>query len=239
MSKSFSPSRGFTLLEVMIASTLSLLVIAGAVSVGVYLQRRGILEERTMEAQNAGRAARDMLVPAVQRAGAGFGKARLNVGNNGGVLDQRYAVWVTTNAPFTGDSTFAPPTGVYAGLISDALEVWDADSARAVQLRNTDPACAGNVWDGTKVCAYNIPTDGGPASGSLAVVTNPEESTACVGLVGSARSSTTLAWAAGVPGGSLPSGAPCSTPASLGAVFTSGRSLLMPLSVRAYRVNWR
>lgn len=232
----FLRPRGFTLLEVMVASTLSLLVLAGAITVGVYLQRRGLLEERTMETQNAGRAARDLLVPSVQRAGAGFGKARLHVGGNGAVLDQRYAVWVTTDATFPDDATFAPPSGAYADLISDALEVWDADSARAVQLRR-DTACGNEVWNGSTLCAFNIPSSGLPAD-SLAVVTAPEEPTACVGVVGAPRTATTLAWTAGAPGRPLPPGSPCSAPATLPRLFSESRSLLMPLSVRAYRVNW-
>ena len=233
-------SRGFTLIEVMIASTLSLLVLAGAITVGVYLQRRGLMEERTMETQNAGRAARDLLVPLLQRAGAGFGKARLNVGGNGAQVDQRYAIWVTTNATFSGDPTFAPPTGVYANRISDALEVWDADSAQATQLANSG-ACGGKMWDGSKLCANNL-VDGGIPANSLSVVTNPALQTACVGVVGVARDSVTrtIAWVAGVPGRPLPSGSDCSTPALPPNLYGGGgtnETLLMPLSVRAYRVN--
>ncbi|MFP2928031.1 PilW family protein [Pyxidicoccus sp. 3LG] len=229
-------SRGFTLLEVMLASTLSLVVLAGALTVGVSLQRRGLLEERTMETQNAVRSARDILVPVVQRAGAGIGKARLNVGGNGVQVDQRYAVWVTTDALFEDDPTFEPPSGVYEDLISDSLEIWDADSTLAVQL-SPHADCGGSVWNGNTLCAYNVP-DEGLAPGSLSVVTNPEEPTACVGVVGAARSTTTLAWTSGVPGRPLPVNEPCFAPNTLPAVFTGKKTLLMPLSVRAYRVNW-
>jgi type IV pilus assembly protein PilW len=243
MKKPLAPSRGFTLLEVMIASALSLVVITGALTAGVYLQRRGLLEERTMEAQNAGRAARDLLVPALQRAGAGFGKARLNVGGNSGVLDQRYALWVTTNATFSSDSSFSPPSGVYAGLISDALEVWDADSSRAVQLAAAanPTACPSDVWNGTLLCGFDI-TRTAPPPGTLTVVVNPNASTACVGVVGAARSATTLAWTPGVPGRPLPSGSACTTAASINEVLGTGAGddvLLMPLTARAFRVNWR
>jgi prepilin-type N-terminal cleavage/methylation domain-containing protein len=245
MSQSQLRPRGFTLLEVMVASTLSLLVLTGAVTVGVYLQRRGILEERTMEMQNAGRAARDLLVPALQRAGAGFGKARLNVGSNGAQLDQRYAVWVTTNAPFTGDTTFAAPPAPYTHLISDALEIWDADSTRAIQLRSHID-CGNLVWNGAQVCAFSVPATA-PAANSLAVVINPEAQTACVGVVGAARNATTLAFTPGVVGRPLPGGSDCSAPAVAtpenAAIYNGGtggtQTLLMPLTVRAYRVNWR
>lgn len=233
--------RGFTLLEVMLATSLSLLVLAGGITAGVYLQRRGILEERTMETQNASRAARDLLVPALQRAGAGFGRARLNVGGNGALPDQRYAVWVTTNAAFVGDSTFAAPTGVYAGLISDAVEIWDADTSRAVQL-NANASCGNNLWDGTNLCANNI-VDGGIPASTLAVVTNPEWPTACVGVVGAGRTANSIAWSAGVPSRpALPAGSECSAPnlpADVLGPSGNNESLLIPLNVRAYRVNWK
>ncbi|MCP3144153.1 PilW family protein [Pyxidicoccus xibeiensis] len=237
MRRSALQARGFTLIEMMIASSLSLAVLAGAVTVGVALQRRGILEERTMETQNTSRAARELLIPAMQRAGAGFGKARLNVGGDGAQVDQRYAVWVTTNATFPGDPSFAGPTGVYAGLISDAVEIWDADSARAVQLRSR-LACGNAIWDGAQLCAQSVGVNAPPAN-SLSVVTNPTESTACVGVVGAARTTETIAWTAGAPNQTLPAGAPCSTVAASGNVFTGSDSYLMPLNVRAYRVNWR
>ncbi len=230
-------SRGFTLIEVMIASSLSLLVLTGAISVGVYLQRRGMMEERTMEVQNAGRAARDLLVPAIQRAGAGFGKARLHIGNLSGQLDQRYAIWVTTNAQFTGDSTFAPPSGVYASRISDAIEIWDADSSRSLPLTK---ACGGGVWNGSAVCTNNTPDSGIP-SNSFAVVTHPEAQVACVGVVGATTVGTTISWTAGVPDRALPGSSECASNTTAGPPYNPGapsETLLMPLNVRAYRVNW-
>ncbi|NMO16055.1 prepilin-type N-terminal cleavage/methylation domain-containing protein [Pyxidicoccus fallax] len=236
-------ARGFTLMEVMIASSLSLTLLAGAITAGVYLQRRGILEERTMEVQNAGRAARDLLAPAIQRAGAGFGKARLDVSGNGALLDQRYAIWVTTNAvaaDFAGDFSFAPPAGNYAHLISDAVEIWEADSSRMVRLSNR--CGAASAWDGDDtVCVDNLPAGTFPDN-SLAVIVNvvadqPAVQTACVGMVsGSAPGPNGVVnWRPGLPGRPPPPISDCDdqTPSQYG-----GGNVMMPLTVRSFRVNW-
>jgi type IV pilus assembly protein PilW len=238
--------RGFTLLEVMIAATISLLVITAAVMVGAQLQRRGYMEERTVETQNAARAARDLMAMGVQRAGAGVGSLPLAVGTTpAGTADVRYVVWPSTNAQFT-DGTFAQPTGRYAGLVSDALEVWETDPGKMVFLKE----CYGgsSSWVGSKLCTSDIP----PASlaGRVVAVISPEFPSRipiCVGVVSAVDATVSpptdndygLTWTPGVPGSPLPAGHPCaSAPASPTGTIWATRSYVLPLSARAFRVNW-
>ncbi|WP_205507686.1 PilW family protein, partial [Myxococcus vastator] len=86
--------RGFTLIELMVAASMSMVVLATAIGVSVHLQRRGLLEERIMETQNKGRAARDLMAFGVQRAGAGIGSVSLTGGRiPSGEADLFYTVW--------------------------------------------------------------------------------------------------------------------------------------------------
>lgn len=251
MKSRFAP-RGFSLIEMMIASTIALLIIVGAVSAGIYLQRRGLLEERTMETQNAGRAARDLLSPAVQRAGAGFGSAPLYLGAP--PQDLRYAVSVSSDAGFTGDPTFALPTGTYAGMRSDVLELFEADVARTMRLNTcgaTDVRTGGNN-NGPLCLERPAPpnTDAGLPASTPVVVTNPQVRAACVGVAEAGRNSggNNLSWTLGAPGASpFPASGPCSGTTPVPQVFTDVEAgfnlnndvLLLPLSARAFRVNWR
>jgi type IV pilus assembly protein PilW len=250
MRSHFAP-RGFSLIEMMIASAIALFIIAGAVSAGLLLQRRGLLEERTMETQNAGRAVRDLLSPTIQRAGAGFGSAPLYLG--GAPQDLRYAVWATSDAGFTGDPTFALPTGVYTAMSSDVLELFEADVARALRLKG----CSGN--DIRRSGNNNDPlcleqpappdTDAGLPANTPVVVTNPKIRAACVGVAQAGRNTpqpNDLSWTLGAPGASaFPATGPCSGPATgppsapTSAFYDAEDNFLLPLSARAYRVNWR
>ncbi|MBZ4415268.1 PilW family protein [Myxococcus sp. RHSTA-1-4] len=248
MRSRFAP-RGFSLIEMMIASTIALFIIAGAVSAGIYLQRRGLLEERTMETQNAGRAARDLLSPAVQRAGAGFGSAPLYLG--GAPENLRYAVSVSSDAGFSGDPTFALPTGTYAGMQSDVLEIFEADIARALRLDNcgaSDVRMGGNN-NGPLCLERPAPPDsdaGIPANTPL-IVADPQVRAACVGVAQAGRNSggnNNLSWTLGAPGAAaFAANSPCSGTAPIPPLFDDARpesdGLLMPLSARAFRVNWK
>jgi prepilin-type N-terminal cleavage/methylation domain-containing protein len=242
-----SAPRGFTLVEVLIASTISLIVLSMAVVVGVQLQHRGYMEERTVETQNAARAARDMIASSIQRAGAGAGSLPLAVGTNGaGTVDLRYAVWPVTNANFT-DGGFAQPTGRYAGLTSDVLEIWETDPGVLIPLKTCDGTSS--PWQGTKLCTSVAP----PASvlGRMAAVVAPEPSArtaVCVGVIGALDQTINppgdrdygLEWTPGMPGNALPGGHPCASyPASTnGTVWGAADIYLMPLTARSFRVNW-
>lgn len=244
------PPRGFSLIEMMIASTIALVVIAGAVSAGTYLQRRGLLEERTMETQNAGRAARDLFTPAIQRAGEGFGSAPLFLG--GANTEVRYAVWANTNAgPSSG---FAQPTGVYANLRSDVLEIYEADATRALRMIG----CVGSGTDsrlgGVGPICLDTPapanTDAGIPAGAPLVLSDPGVRGACVGVAQAARNvpsppavSNNLSWIPGAPAAtpfnasSFCTGTGADTSA-LWIANTDEDPLLLPLASRIFRVNW-
>ncbi|WP_163990435.1 PilW family protein [Pyxidicoccus caerfyrddinensis] len=242
-----SAPRGFTLIEVLIAATISLIVLSMAVVVGVQLQRRGYMEERTVETQNAARAARDLIASSVQRAGAGAGSLPLAVGTNGaGSTDLRYAVWPVTNAQFT-DGGFAQPTGQYAGLTSDALELWETDPGVLIPLKTCDGTSS--PWVGNKLCTSVAPPNS--MLGRVAAVVAPEPSSrtaVCLGVIGTLDQAVNppgdrdygLLWTPGLPGNALPGGHPCSSyPASTnGTVWGAADIYLMPLTARSFRVNW-
>ncbi|WP_163869411.1 PilW family protein [Myxococcus eversor] len=247
--KPLHPPRGFSLIEMMIASTIALVVIAGAVSAGTYLQRRGLLEERTMETQNAGRAARDLFTPAIQRAGEGFGSAPLFLG--GSNAEVRYAVWANTNAgPSAG---FAQPTGVYVNLRSDVLEIYEADATRALRMIG----CAGSGTDsrqgGVGPLCLDTPapanTDAGIPAGAPLVLADPGVRGACVGVAQATRNvpspggNNNLGWIPGAPAASAysPTSFCTGTGADTSALWianTDEDPLLLPLSSRIFRVNW-
>ncbi|MCY1016836.1 PilW family protein [Pyxidicoccus sp. MSG2] len=242
-----SAPRGFTLIEVLIATTISLIVLSMAVVVGVQLQHRGFMEERTVETQNAARAARDLIASSVQRAGAGAGSLPLAVGTNGaGAADLRYAVWPVTNANFT-DGGFSLPTGRYANLASDVLEVWETDPGVLIPLKTCDGTSS--PWQGTKLCTSVAPPNS--MLGRMAAVVAPEPSSrtsVCVGVVGALDQAINppgdrdygLDWTPGMPGNALPGGHPCASyPASTnGTVWGAADIYLMPLTARSFRVNW-
>ncbi|MCP3058576.1 prepilin-type N-terminal cleavage/methylation domain-containing protein [Myxococcus sp. K38C18041901] len=245
-----SNTRGFSLIELMMATTIALVVIAGAVSAGTYLQRRSYLEERTMETQNAARAARDFFTPSLQRAGEGFGSSPLYLGGAPGEL--RYAINVTSAAG--ASAGYVPPSGAYTALRSDVLEIFEADSARALRMNrcgsggsdarhgNTSPLC---------LTTQAPPgTEAGLPTGTVLVAADPQVRGACVGValaqrnitIPPALSSNNIAWAVGAPGATpFNNNSFCTnvSPSPLWEVNGNDEdALLMPVTSRIYRVNW-
>ncbi|WP_426757103.1 PilW family protein [Myxococcus sp. Y35] len=239
MRRLHSTPRGFTLIELMVAATLSMVVLAAAIGVSVHLQRRGLLEERIMETQNTGRAARDLMAFGVQRAGAGIGSVSLT----GGDTDVFYAVWSRNQATFADDPSFVPPTD--PALLSDALEVWETDPARMVKLVQCDlPATA--AWYEGRLCLGGPP----PAFLDNAFVaavfpgTANTRGWACVGKVTNLVADG-VEWTPGLPDRPAPTSGNCHPSAATGASPWSGTPrldeggmYLLPLFSRGYRVNW-
>ncbi|QQR45489.1 prepilin-type N-terminal cleavage/methylation domain-containing protein [Myxococcus xanthus] len=237
--------RGFTLIELMVAASMSMVVLATAIGVSVHLQRRGLLEERIMETQNKGRAARDLMAFGVQRAGAGIGSVSLTGGRTpAGEADLFYAVWARPQATFPDDATFVPPTN--AALLSDALEVWETDPARMVLLEQC-PLPATAAWFEDTLCVGGLP----PAfldNAVIAVVfpgTEDERGWACVGQVTNLVAEG-VEWTPAIPGRPAPADGNChpdavTLPESpwLGTREPrEGGMYLLPLTSRSYRVNW-
>ncbi len=130
-------AKGFSLLELLLASALALVVLAGGVGVATGLQRRSQLEQEVMSAQVAGRALKEVLASELAGAGAGMKNAQLTFS---GLLDQRLALNVlhepnlasAAGSLFPADSSFALPPAPY--LASDALQLWWSDLDTLLQL---------------------------------------------------------------------------------------------------------
>ncbi|AEI62643.1 prepilin-type N-terminal cleavage/methylation domain-containing protein [Corallococcus macrosporus] len=239
-----TPRRGFTLIELMVAAAMSMVVLAAAIGVSAHLQRRGLLEERIMETQNKGRAARDLMAFGVQRAGAGIGSVSLTGGRlPSGEADLFHAVWARPRATFADDPGFAPPDD--PSLLSDALEVWETDPARMVFLEQC-PLPAVAAWNEDTLCL------GGPPPAFLddaviAVVfpgTDDARGWACVGQVTNLVAEG-VEWAPGIPGRAAPAEGDCTlAAATAGSPWAGtqrpdeGGMYLLPLGSRSYRVNW-
>ncbi|NNB93096.1 prepilin-type N-terminal cleavage/methylation domain-containing protein [Corallococcus exiguus] len=141
MTPSSLRKRGFTLLEVMIASSLGVIVLATGLVVGTQMQKRALFEEQTMTAQVTGRAVKEMLTLDVSRAGTGMGNTPISFKND----DERSAITVwskpdlTTGAGTTlgADTTnYAPPPAGFPA--SDALQLYWGDTAGMLTLTTCD-----------------------------------------------------------------------------------------------------
>ena len=122
--------RGFTLMEVMVASAMGLVVLTATLSVGVQLQRKAIFEQQSSLMQGGTQAVTDFFGPMLQRAGEGMGNARINLGGT----TFAYAIQVTTADRFTGFPGFVPPPDAYADRISDSLQLRWGDATSVVPL---------------------------------------------------------------------------------------------------------
>ncbi|MET0403337.1 MAG: prepilin-type N-terminal cleavage/methylation domain-containing protein [Cystobacter sp.] len=197
-SRTCRGARGFTLVELMVASSLSLIVLAAALWSAAELQRRGTFEESLMEAQNTLRAVRELLVVELQRAGMGMGSASMVFGKNDKNLgnDLRYAIIVSPEERFDGNGLFpkddafkAPAAGeLYSDRVSDALQVWGWDSGAVDPVDNAigmiplslctqAPNAADLFRTGNDLCTRNLTAD---IKDRLVMVVKPESRTACI-----------------------------------------------------------
>ncbi len=233
---------GFTLIEMMVASAVSLGVLAGGLVVMAQLQRRAVLEGRTAATQGALTQLQDVIGAELERAGSGSGSARLSFG---GV--EKYAIDVKSNEAFASDATFALPPAAYtsggANLTSDFLEVWASDTGRAL---STVRCPSSKLRDGAWICT----TAAWPASmvGKNVFAVNPTMRRACAfevtAVVGGP---STHAVRVGDPHGAtaIPAGTLCaadfaaSPDAKVSEFWDSDELMLVPASSRAFRVNWK
>lgn len=234
--------RGFTLLELMVASAISLGVLAGGMVVTTQLQRRAVLETRTAATQASLRALQEVLGPEFERAGSGTGSGRLSFGTA-----SRYAIDVKSNEAFASDANFALPPAAYlsggANLTSDSVELWSGDAAKALSVVR----CPSNkVRSGEYVCT----SAAWPASmvGKNIFAVNPSRRRGCILEVkaiggGPSTNSIKVGDAHQVP--AAPSQSLCDTNFALnpdpaiGAFWDSDELLLMPAVSRAFRINWK
>lgn len=233
---------GFTLIEMMIASAISLGVLAGGLVVMAQLQRRAVLESRTAATQSSLRALQDIVGPEFERAGSGTGSGRLSFGTT-----EKYAIDVKSNSAFASDSTFGLPPAAYssggANLTSDFIEIWSGDAAKSLsvvrcpanKVREGDFICTASAWPASMVgknvfavnpskrrgCIFEVKAiSGGPSTYSVKIgdahqVTAPASNSLC---------DDTFA---------------ASTDPEVASFWNSDELLLMPASSRAFRVNWK
>lgn len=260
-------ARGFTLLELMVASSLSLIVLAAALWSAAELQRRGTFEESLMEAQNTLRAVRELLVLETQRAGMGLGSARMIY--NGDAAG-RYALIVSPQDPFDGTGWFprqagdtfvaTSPNAAYANRKSDAFQVWSWDSGAQDEYEDllgmvSLTACSGGTRyrSGNELCAINAPRG---LKGRRIMVVRPNLPIACVmrvtKVVEPPSGSTTGEWRIVVDPGfsdtdSDPPTDPCG-PLDAGVTPQDGQysfwvdnstgGYVLPMRGATFRVNW-
>ncbi|MBU8896358.1 type II secretion system GspH family protein [Corallococcus sp. M34] len=251
MMRRIGKSRGFTLLEVMVAAGLAVIVLATGLAVGMQMQRRAIFEEQTMMAQVTGKAVKDLLTTDIERAGLGMGNSPTSFGQN----DQRVALsaWTEPNLKTTvaqpslmADMGFSLPSGIYANMRSDALQLFWGDTQSMITLA----PCTGipSVREGgsDNYCTGpNPPMDLQPPTGQMtpALVVNPFQTgipplPACQILISSINSSSQKVNAN--PGTNSDTNDACSS-------TNDGRNKLdwrqtgwriMRTLGAAYRVNW-
>jgi type IV pilus assembly protein PilW len=268
MKQRVAGNGGFSLLEVMVASTISLIVLAAALWSAAELQRRGTLEESLMSAQNAMRAVRDLLVVDLQRAGTGAGSARLVFGSRpSGAADVRYAITVSAREPFDGtglfpeDESFALPTGPYATRASDAIQVWSWDTeaedaaGHAIPMLPLDtcptpPPSPSLYRNGDTLCMLTNPA---ALLDRLVLVVKPATRTACIMQVRAANEVTSapipywqVSVTPGLPGNPPPAGDLCSAPPAIPSTqytnfwqHDTAGAYIMPVRGVSFRINWK
>lgn len=262
MKRKVVTSRGFSLLEVMVASTIALIVLAVGMWGAAELQRRSTLEESVMGAQNAARAVRELLLNELQRAGSGSGSARMTVGRTMPAMapDWRYAINVSTNEAFDGnglfpaDATFGPPPVAYKSQMSDAIQMWGWDSevqdgtGKILPMIQLEQCSGVNlVRDGNTLCTKTDPT---LLNNRLVMVVNPSSRTACVmqvtSLTVNAVGASLVTFTPGLPGSPTPATDVCGTPAGAPPAgydtfwkYDSAKPhFIMPVRSVFLRINW-
>ncbi|WP_158626571.1 PilW family protein [Corallococcus interemptor] len=244
--------RGFTLLEVMIASALGVVVLTTGLVVGAQMQKRALFEEQTMTAQVTGRAVKEMLALDIARAGAGMGNAPIAFAKAGGGTDERSAISVYyrpdlktgTGTPFGADANFElPPVGFPA---SDAIQLYWGDTAGMIKLApcaNSKVRESKSSFCGTPVASAAMITPSGPASAIMVSGGNrpacPVSITAISqGTVGPPATPSTIT----VNGALLESPTCESTTSTHWAPKDAGdlvNWMALRLNGAAYRVNWK
>ncbi|GMU00313.1 hypothetical protein KH5H1_44330 [Corallococcus caeni] len=238
--------RGFTLLEVMIASGLGVIVLTTGLVVGTQMQKRALFEEQTMTAQVTGRAVKELLTLDVSRAGTGMGNTPISFDTN----DERSAITVWSKPDLkTGigttlgaDATFEPPPAGFPA--SDALQLYWGDTNGMITLA-TCPSLSRvreeDVATGVTFCTRPNPSTAlvDTTNPTLAVLVSGGNKKACPVLVDSVQQANAKlvikAATAQVPRSALCANKDLWTKAS-GDIENW---VALRLSGAAYRVNWK
>ncbi|MGV3621728.1 MAG: PilW family protein [Archangium sp.] len=228
--------RGMTLIELMIATAMGIIVIAGLVGTTLAFQAMGFQQQQRMAAQQSLRSASDLLTLRLQEAGSGLGNVRINLGQG----QERSAIDVVTNDLFVTDTTFAAAAAPYASASSDSITIF---SGRTEGLRST--ACCGGGGGACGTCTIRSSGETCMAFSPVGTVAQTDEvayvnttlGVACAQMVSAAPTPTRLATTGGVAGFSVPlSTDPCG---ANGQIWCSANTWVMPLDAVSFRVNWK
>lgn len=229
--------RGVTLVELLVSATVGLIVIGGVTSASLGMQAVSVRQQQSMNAQQALRAAADLLSTELQKAGAGLGNARLGLG---GSVTQSPIHVVSADA-FATDTSFALPVAEYAAFASDSVLIHSGRTAGLVQLG----CCAGLVGSCGGSCSYrtagvscmSVVPPATLTSNTRIVYANRTLGVACAHTVSAASTSPLLTTAPGLSTlGVAAVGTPC---AESSALWCTAGTTAMPLESVGLRVNWK
>ncbi|MBN8229230.1 prepilin-type N-terminal cleavage/methylation domain-containing protein [Corallococcus macrosporus] len=246
MKPSSLHDRGFTLLEVMIASAIGVIVLTTGLVVGTQMQKRALFEEQTMTAQVTGRAVKEMLTLDVSRAGMGMGNTPISFSDT----DERSAitVWHQPDLKTGAGTTLGADPGGYepppAGFpVSDALQLYWGDTNGMITLsacqgkdtvRDTTPS----IFCARPQASTAMVTPTGPA---LAVLVSGGNKMACPVSITAVTPGAAGTLSSFTINTALPQSSICST--TPGHWQKSGGDIenwvALRLSGAAYRVNWK
>ncbi|ATB44810.1 prepilin-type N-terminal cleavage/methylation domain-containing protein [Corallococcus macrosporus] len=249
-------TRGFTLLEVMIASAIGLIVLGAGLVAAMQMQRRSQFEEQTMQAQTTGRVVMELISADLQRAGAGMGNAPIVFSDTR--VQAPIQAWtepdlraVDVTRPFPADANFAlppPPPSHLADFASDVLQMHWGDTRAMVTLANCTPPPPqpqdfvrndAQVFCLVPNSSTRLAPTVAPSTPALAV--NPSRNMACHVRVTSVDAASNQLIAEVGSGTETTTVPPCGTPGDpLWRVSNPARESwrIMQAQSAAYRVNW-
>ncbi|CAM3151310.1 prepilin-type N-terminal cleavage/methylation domain-containing protein [Corallococcus sp. ZKHCc1 1396] len=253
MSPASMHRRGFTLLEVMIASALGVIVLATGLMVGTQMQKRALFEEQTMMAQVTGRAVKELLTTDLSRAGTGMGNTPISFGLTPD--DDRSAITVWPNPDLTGNETPLGPDASFtpaptAALASDVLQLYWGETSGMITLAPcADAPDVGRyrTSDLSTFCTTTNPSNElvNPTQPTIAVLVSGGNKVACPVKVSGVMAGTPGRLTVHGPDLEVPYSPACS--GALDAEFWKPTGvkadvenwLALRLGGAAYRVNWR
>lgn len=247
--------RGMTLMELMVASGISVVLLAGAVVAGTSLQKRSVTEREVNDTQALSRAVRDQLEVDLSSIGTALGASRVHVGNNdAGMPFFIYAINVQTNAtppppPITdGGGQFIGPSdrlNIFGGL-AQGFSFPDGGASPSLLILGD---CAGSTNSGSflsgtgAVCTLsNIPTGAQAALlNKRVLITSPQLGMGCLATVASFPTAKQISLNWGYSGQAF-GNEPCNPGNSshpFWNISTNPAPLLMPLVSTSYQIVWR
>ncbi|MBX7096997.1 MAG: type II secretion system GspH family protein [Myxococcaceae bacterium] len=247
--------RGMTLMELMVASGISVVLLAGAVVAGTSLQKRSVQEREVNDTQALSRAVRDQLEVDLSSIGTALGPSRVHVGNNdAGMPMFIYAINVQTNAtppppPVTdGGTVFIGPSdrlNIFGGL-AQGFSFPDGGASPSLLILGD---CSGStnsgtfLTGGTTVCTLAQIPSGAQAAlmNKRVLITSPQLGMGCLGTVTGFPTGKQISLSWGYSGQAF-GNEPCNPGNSshpFWNISSNPAPLLMPLVSTSYQISWR